>query len=106
MKKLLAVLALGLAFAAQAGDGDGGGREDARYNGGFGPAWYETACGLPCFQTYRLEGSEAHLDPRRIHAAKSPADVRALIAEASNGKSAVTEHKGDFVKRLTRLWRE
>jgi len=76
MKKLAALLMYSLMTApAMAG-------EDStdRY-GSYGPAWYETACGLPCFRLWELSGGEANdLSAAALKRVETTAQMRELLA--------------------------
>ena len=75
MKKLAALLVCSLATApALAG-------EDStdRY-WGYGPAWYETACGLACFGLWERSGRDAsEVSAAALKRVETPAQMRRLI---------------------------
>lgn len=75
MKKLAALLICSLVTApAMAG-------EDStdRY-WGYGPAWYETPCGLACFRVWQASGAVAgDVSAAAVKHVETPAQMRRLI---------------------------
>lgn len=74
MKKLAALLMFSLVTApAMAG-------EDStdRY-WGYGPAWYETACGLACFRVWESSGGANDIAATTLRRIETPAQMQSLI---------------------------
>ena len=57
MKKLAASLLLPAAMLLLSSPAMAGEDSTDRYRG-YGPAWYETECGLACFRTWELYGDQ------------------------------------------------
>lgn len=74
MKKLAVLLMCSLMTApAMAG-------EDStdRY-WGYGPAWYETECGLACFRLWELSGGANDVTAAALRRVDTPAQMRRLV---------------------------
>jgi hypothetical protein len=48
--------------------------------GRYGPAWYETACGLPCFRLWELSGGDANdLSAAALKRVETTAQMRRML---------------------------
>ena len=46
---------------------------------GYGPAWYETECGLACFRLWELSGGANDVTAAALRRVDTPAQMRRLV---------------------------
>jgi hypothetical protein len=85
MKKLIVSLALLLTAASAAA-----GEDSTHRYWSYGPAWYDTPCGLACFQAWERLGLEAaDASVAQVRRFQAPADVQRLAANRRHGEGAL-----------------